>query len=109
MRAENILIESLSDARYFPNEDSNSAPAATWIRGISKYFIMKSDLKNRILENFCHNDLDYHNFIMKFFRNELPDIFDTEASSEWCVEAISVSIRSGNEFVKDRAKDFLTH
>jgi hypothetical protein len=46
---------------------------------------------------------------MKFFRNELPDIFDTEAWSERCIEAISVSIRSGNEFVKDRAKDFLTH
>jgi hypothetical protein len=29
MRSENILIESLSDAQYFPNEDRSSAPAAT--------------------------------------------------------------------------------
>jgi hypothetical protein len=40
--------------------------------------------------------------------NVLPDIFDTESSINQCVEAISESIRAGNEFVKDRVKDFLT-
>jgi len=109
MRAENILIGFLSFAQYIPNKDRSIAPAASWISNISKHITMKSELQNKILENLYQKDFDYPNFIMKVFRHELPNIFDTATSCEWCIEAISVSIRSGNEFVKDQTKDFLTH
>jgi hypothetical protein len=50
-----------------------------------------------------------YNFIVKYFMNVLPDIFDTEFSIEACIESISQSIRLGNEFVKNKVKYFLIH
>lgn len=50
-----------------------------------------------------------YNFIVKYFMNVLPDIFDTELSIEACIESISQSIRLGNEFVKNKVKYFLIH
>src|SRR2546430_1470342 len=108
MRAENMLIESLNNAWYSPNNDNNNSAAATWITNIAKHFTMKRNLQDKILNNLSQEDFEYHSFIAKYFMNVLPDIFDTESSINQCVEAISESIRAGNEFVKDRVKDFLT-
>ena len=109
MRAENMLIKSLSTAYYTPNTKTTSINAPTWISGFSKYFILKNNLRDTILDNLYHEDFNYHNFIMNYLVNDPRDIFDEESWREACICAISTSIRSGNEFVRDKIKNYLSN
>ena len=92
MSAENILLQELSNAWYIPNRDKNNSPESPWISNIAKYFTLKDELQIVIKSNLDHEDFHRHNFIVKYYMHILPDIFNTELSTEYCIWSISKSI-----------------
>jgi len=102
LRAENMLTKLLYTAEFYPNRNSSSEPACTWIASIAEHFLRKDKLRKVILDNLKKLDFNYHNFIANYLFDNLPVIFETESQIEQCCKGISNSVLEGNEYVKDQ-------
>lgn len=103
LRAENMLIKSLEEAWYLPDEDKTNNSPSTWISEIAEYFSLRDELNNILLSKLYRNDFDHQNFIGKYIMGmgALQRIFTEEDDIEIYVDAISMCVERGNKFMKD--------
>lgn len=101
LRAENMFIQELSDARYIPVQKETNSPASTWITSIMKYSALRLDLLSTIVKKLSHDDFNQHNFVANYLMSDLSYLSKTDVEIAYCVKAFARSIRSGNAFVKD--------
>ncbi len=107
IRIETMLLNSLAGAYYMVKTRYCTSIASTWVHRIALNITNKKKLQNVLLKKLDSNDFDEQNFVAKFFINIFPSIFDEEKLMMRCTEAISQSIRNGNEFMKDTIKIFI--
>lgn len=105
LRAENILIEELTEAWYDPETDDTNAPAATWLTGIIPYLSLKKNLGDVLLELLKDEHLGPQNYVARYFFEQLPQIYQDTWGIRQCTWAIERSITRGNEYVETRLQE----
>jgi hypothetical protein len=108
MRAENMIIKSITDGRYDVSQGKCLKGAlGTWANGRAKHFLLKQEMANACIEKLRSSDVNEQDYIFKYLFTEISRLID---KPNWVfLFAIKRGLKNGDKRFYDAMGSFVEY
>jgi uncharacterized protein (TIGR02391 family) len=95
LRIENKLLQSIRDGQWHPSSSKIIDGAfGTWAKSFMRFFTLKDELLNVIVEKLWSNQTMQGLYVMKYFYSEIPFLVENNETRQRIIRAITKRIRT---------------
>jgi len=77
LRVEHKLVQSVVDGKYYAAKNKcRDGVFGTWATNLTKFFTIKDDLLNALLNKLASSDYESQDYVFKYFSSAFTDLFD---------------------------------